>query len=279
MYNPHWQRHRTSWWDWGRDIVQRLVEQDLYNVILAPHQRLAESDPQLPQILEEAARHPHVHSDLESFAMVDGSYTAAADIYLGDTSSQVIEFLARPRPCVFLNNKRADWRARDDYAMWQAGEVVESLADVLPRWSVRRSAMPGSRSRSDRSPTTGWARPAVPPHASWRTSWKPWRASLPRPAARAPARATSPRGPRSCNRPVAGLQQVIDTVLPHHPPVEFGTDLVEQAEVLERQIHLGALDIHDERVRPECQHGKDFRMVFCATSIEVPPSPPTEELL
>lgn len=132
MYNPHWQRRRSSWWDWGREIVRQLVAQDLYNVILAPHQRLAEGDPELPRILAEAARHPHVHSDLDSFAMVDGSYTAAADIYLGDTSSQVIEFLARPRPCVFLNNKQVNWQDRPDYVMWQAGEVVNKPADLLP---------------------------------------------------------------------------------------------------------------------------------------------------
>src|SRR5690606_3883102 len=88
MYNPHWQRHRSSWWDWGREIVRLLVEQDRYNVILAPHQRLAEGDHELRGILEQAARHPHVHSDLDSFAMVDGSYPAISDIYLGDTSSQ-----------------------------------------------------------------------------------------------------------------------------------------------------------------------------------------------
>ena len=135
LYNPHWQRHRSSWWDWGRNIVQQLVAQDLYNVILAPHQRLAEGDPELPRILAEAARHPHVHSDLDSFAMVDGSYTAAADIYLGDTSSQVIEFLARPRPCVFLNNKHENWQTRQDYVMWRAGEVMDSREDLLPALS------------------------------------------------------------------------------------------------------------------------------------------------
>ncbi len=127
MYNPHWQRHRSSWWDWGRQIVRHLVEQDRYNVILAPHQRLAEGDAELARILADAARHPHVHSDLDSFAMVDGSYPAAADIYLGDTSSQVIEFMARPRPCVFLNNGGIDWRHSAGHVMWEAGEVVEAL--------------------------------------------------------------------------------------------------------------------------------------------------------
>lgn len=131
MYNPHWQRHRSSWWDWGRDIVRTLIEQDRYNVILAPHQRLAEGDPQLRGILEQAAQHPHVHSDLDSFAMVDGSYPAIADLYLGDTSSQVIEFMARPRPCVFLNNSGVQWRQREDYVMWNAGEVVDSPDAVL----------------------------------------------------------------------------------------------------------------------------------------------------
>lgn len=125
LYNPHWQAHRSSWWDWGRQVLDQLVAQDRFNVILAPHQRLAEGDPQLREVLAGAARRPHVISDIDSFALVDGSYQRAADIYLGDTSSQVIEFLATPRPCLFLNNKRVAWRSRADFAMWQAGEVLE----------------------------------------------------------------------------------------------------------------------------------------------------------
>jgi hypothetical protein len=125
LYNPHWQAHRSSWWDWGRQVLDQLVAQDRFNVILAPHQRLAEGDPQLREVLAGAARRPHVISDIDSFALVDGSYQRAADIYLGDTSSQVIEFLATPRPCLFLNNKHVAWRSRADFAMWQAGEVLE----------------------------------------------------------------------------------------------------------------------------------------------------------
>ena len=41
------------------------------------------------------------------------------------------EFLARPRPCVFLNNKHENWQDRHDYVMWQAGEVVEKEEDLL----------------------------------------------------------------------------------------------------------------------------------------------------
>ena len=130
LYTPHWQRHRSSWWDWGRQIVAMLVRQHRFNVILVPHQRLMERDAAVRDVLAEAATAPHVHADLDSFAMVDGSYTAAADIYLGDTSSQVVEFLARPRPCVFLNSQKLDWRMTDDHGFWECGEVVDDLDRV-----------------------------------------------------------------------------------------------------------------------------------------------------
>lgn len=136
VYAPHWQRHRSSWWDWGPRIVAMLAAQQRCNVILAPHQRLVEKAPDVREVLASVAHLPHVHTDLDSFAMVDGSYMAAADIYLGDTSSQVVEYLIRPRPCVFLNAQEVDWRATDDHGFWACGEVVgrlEDLPDALDR--------------------------------------------------------------------------------------------------------------------------------------------------
>ena len=132
LYTPHWQQNRSSWWAWGREMVAALAAQDRFNVILAPHQRLAEKDPGVREVLAGVSHLPHIHADMDSFAMVDGSYTAAADIYLGDSSSQVVEFLARPRPCVFLNAHRLDWQARDDHAFWTCGDVVDGLEEVLP---------------------------------------------------------------------------------------------------------------------------------------------------
>ena len=137
VYAPHWQRHRSSWWAWGREIVRALARQTDFDVILAPHQRLPETAPGVRAILAEVAHLPHVHVDTDGFAMVDGSYMAAADIYLGDTSSQVVEFLMRPRPCVFLNPERRDWRTTDDHGFWRCGEVVEAL-----------SALPGALARA-----------------------------------------------------------------------------------------------------------------------------------
>lgn len=132
LYTPHWQAHRSSWPAWGPQVVEQLGAQRDWNVILAPHQRLIERAPELRETLARVADLPHVHVDLDSFATVDGSYTAAVDLYLGDTSSQLIEFLALPRPAVFLNAHARAWADDPAYAMWRAGEVVDDLADLLP---------------------------------------------------------------------------------------------------------------------------------------------------
>lgn len=132
LYTPHWQAHRSSWWRWGPDVVERVLADGRYNLIFAPHQRLAERAPDLRPFAEGLAGRPGIHVDLDSFAMVDGSYTAAADLYLGDTSSQVVEYMMRPRPCVFLNALAADWRGDASYAMWGAGTVVEALDALIP---------------------------------------------------------------------------------------------------------------------------------------------------
>lgn len=132
LYTPHWQRHRSSWWDWGPAVARAVADDGRWNLIFAPHQRLVEQTIDLRAVAADLATRPNVHVDLDSFACVDGSYTAAADVYLGDTSSQLIEFLARPQPAVFLNPLRVDWAADPDYAMWAGGEVIDDLAELIP---------------------------------------------------------------------------------------------------------------------------------------------------
>ena len=132
LYAPHWQRHRSSWWDWGEAAVRHILAADRYDLIFAPHQRLVEKAPGVRAFAAALAGRPGVHVDLDSFAMVDGSYTAAADLYLGDTSSQVVEFLMRLRPCVFLDPRATAWQGDPSYDMWRAGEVVTDLDALLP---------------------------------------------------------------------------------------------------------------------------------------------------
>ena len=50
----------------------------------------------------------------------------------GDVSSQIYEFVAEPRPCVFLNSHAVAWRGNPDYLMWEMGEVVERPLEMMP---------------------------------------------------------------------------------------------------------------------------------------------------
>src|SRR5262249_27598207 len=70
---------------------------------------------------------PHIIIDTGSRHSVDMTYTLAADIYLGDASSQVYEFLIEPRPCIFINSHRARWQDDPNYAFWRFGPVVDSI--------------------------------------------------------------------------------------------------------------------------------------------------------
>lgn len=140
LYAPHWQRHRSSWWAWGEAAIGQILAAQRHNLIFAPHQRLVEKAPEVRTFAAGLADRGDVHVDLDSFAMVDGSYTAAADLYLGDTSSQVVEFLMRPRPCVFLDPRGVAWAGDPSYDMWTAGDVVTDLAmlsDALDRAGPR----------------------------------------------------------------------------------------------------------------------------------------------
>src|SRR3546814_20802213 len=52
------------------------------------------------------------------------TYTRSADIYVGDVSSQVYEFIYEPRPCVFILPERIDYRQNPDYAHCRFGDVT-----------------------------------------------------------------------------------------------------------------------------------------------------------
>lgn len=136
LYNPHPSPHLSSWYRQGRAVLQHFVDDDRYNLIFAPHvmlfhRRFVLSVDKLridrPGKLEERVlAAPNIHVDLGSRACTDMTYTQAADIYLGDVSSQVYEFLVRPRPCLFLDAHGTAWRDDANYAHWRAGEVIES---------------------------------------------------------------------------------------------------------------------------------------------------------
>ncbi|MEO6340294.1 MAG: glycerophosphotransferase [Caulobacteraceae bacterium] len=137
LYNPHFAPGLSSWPKVGAEVLDWFAESDDYNLIFAPHLRLF--DPATPKryaAFDAYSALPHMHIDLGSRALIDMTYTSAADIYLGDVSSQVAEFLTRPRPCVFLNPANVTWRDDPSFRFWSLGEVInrpDELGEGLAR--------------------------------------------------------------------------------------------------------------------------------------------------
>ena len=131
LYAPHFKRELSSWERFGRDIIAWFAGQDRYNLVVAPHVRLfAEASDAERAAVTKLAVPGEILIDLASDRLFDMSYTSGTDIYLGDVSSQVYEFLATPRPCVFLNAHEVDWTGDPDYLFWTLGDVVDDLADL-----------------------------------------------------------------------------------------------------------------------------------------------------
>ncbi len=114
LYNPHPSPHLSSWYKHGRAVLDFFLDNPDYQLIFAPHVMLFErrfvvtvDKFRIDSAGKLAAKYldsPNIQVDLGSRASTDMTYTQAADIYLGDASSQVYEFLYRPRPCLFLNS-------------------------------------------------------------------------------------------------------------------------------------------------------------------------------
>ena len=137
LYNPHVAPHLSSWYRSGRDILSWFAARPEYELIFAPHimlfeRRLAVTI-QPPRIGRPGAI-PRKARDAENILIDTGSrtlttmdYLNRADIYLGDASSQVYEFLAEPRPCIFFNAHAFDWEDDRSFAHWKLGRVVSDV--------------------------------------------------------------------------------------------------------------------------------------------------------
>lgn len=134
LYNPHFEPSLSSWPAWGIALLDRFRERaGEFNLIFAPHLKMFERrlryGARLPRRFLDC---PNIHVDLGSRASADMSYTRAADIYVGDVSSQIYEFLATPRPCLFLDPRGVDWRDDPNYAHWHFGPVLRNLDELFP---------------------------------------------------------------------------------------------------------------------------------------------------
>ncbi len=123
LYNPHFDAELSSWVRHGPAVLAALEALTGWNVIIAPHTKLAS---RVPPIASDA---PHILVDMGSRRSIDMRYTMSANAYLGDVSSQVYEFLIQQRPCIFLNLDHRDGSG-DAFAHWRLGQVIERVGDL-----------------------------------------------------------------------------------------------------------------------------------------------------
>ena len=143
LYNPHFDATQSSWQTMGLQVLDYFATHPEYNLIFAPHLVLFKRRLRHGAFLPRTYRRvPNIHVDLGSSASVDMSYLRAADIYLGDVSSQVYEFLLQPRPCIFLNAHAIVWKNNPAYAHWHLGQVVDRVEPGLHLALQQASAAP-----------------------------------------------------------------------------------------------------------------------------------------
>ncbi|RMF10435.1 MAG: hypothetical protein D6763_05770 [Alphaproteobacteria bacterium] len=138
VYCPNPDPALSSFYRFGLDILEHFYQSDKYNLVFAPHVMLFKKKLHIslesftmrwrPGIPKKYYDCPHILIDTGSPALMDMTYMLAADMYLGDVSSQVYEFMLRPRPCVFLNAHGADWQGNPNYQFWTMGPVVSDLS-------------------------------------------------------------------------------------------------------------------------------------------------------
>ena len=144
LYNPHFDPHMSSWYDHGADLLQFFYENpDRYNLIFAPHVMLfykkVHISPEYrvtrkrPDIDPKYYDAPNIRIDVDSPRLFDMSYTLSADAYIGDVSSQVYEFLYRPRACFFIDtHSMTAPGAPPEYDFWNNGPVVRTAKQLIP---------------------------------------------------------------------------------------------------------------------------------------------------
>lgn len=142
LYNPHFDPKLTSWDRFIEPMLEGFKAADAFNLIVAPHVKMFRRRTAASRRRWEQRSSGNVLVDTGSDHSVDTTYLAAADIYVGDSSSQVYEFLARPRPCVFLNAHGVDWRNDPSFVHWHLGDVVDEPDQLMDAISNARSRHP-----------------------------------------------------------------------------------------------------------------------------------------
>ncbi len=134
LYNPHPSPKLSSWYRHGRAVLDFFANRNDYQLIFAPHAMLFERrfvltiDPlrisrpgKLPERIRQAR---NIHIDLGSEASSDMTYTTAADLYIGDVSSQVTNScISQAVPVPEFPRRGMAWQSR--LRTLEAGPVID----------------------------------------------------------------------------------------------------------------------------------------------------------
>ncbi|PTM07825.1 MAG: glycerophosphotransferase, partial [Bacteroidetes bacterium] len=132
LYNPHFINEFSSWDKFGVEILDLFYNNPKYNLIFAPHIHLfkARGNRDASVIDKKYFNSPNIHIDLGSEKSVDMTYLKISDLYLGDVSSQVYEFIIIPRPCLFLNPNQIDYKDNYTFRTWKCGHVINTIDNL-----------------------------------------------------------------------------------------------------------------------------------------------------
>ena len=129
LYNPHYAKSLTSWYQDGIEILEWFSKHPDYNLIFAPHVKLFYGP--VPAEVMSYADYNNIIIDCGGSRSTDATYSQVADIYIGDVSSQVYESLYfSPKPLIFINSHGVQWQGDPNYKMWQLGQVVNDIAEL-----------------------------------------------------------------------------------------------------------------------------------------------------
>jgi hypothetical protein len=132
LYNPHFNKINSSWYTIGNSVLEYFYNQEEFNLIFAPHIYLFNRKGFLKpdSIDKKFFEKENIFIDLGSIRSSNMTYILNSDVYLGDVSSQVYEYIIKPRPAIFIDVENVDWQNNINYRFWKMGVVVRSMEEL-----------------------------------------------------------------------------------------------------------------------------------------------------
>ncbi|CAE6931151.1 Glycosyl glycerophosphate transferases involved in teichoic acid biosynthesis TagF TagB EpsJ RodC [Vibrio sp. B1ASS3] len=128
LYNPHFNSKLggTSWIKFGYDLIEYIAKSKEYNLIFAPHPNLSNNIDRF--IIDKYRNCENVIIDLGSNKVANLFYCEETDIYIGDISSQVLEFIyLKERKLIFFDDENVSDESK---RIHELGVVIERLDEL-----------------------------------------------------------------------------------------------------------------------------------------------------